>query len=104
MRWPVKPEKTARYRPNTPKFSKQTDEVSAPSVKKDTSLGKSGSNPPLRAKIFSMVKIKEEELISLIELCLYDISPQILIGKKNREIKKLKEEVKTLKDKYEKTI
>lgn len=58
----------------------------------------------MRAKIFSMVKITEEELISLIELCYYEASPSTMLGIKNREIKKLKEEVKTLKDKYEKTI
>lgn len=51
-----------------------------------------------------MVKITEEELISLIELCYYEASPSTMLGIKNREIKKLKEEVKTLKDKYEKTI
>ena len=50
------------------------------------------------------VSIKEEELISLIELCFYEVSPSTMLNRKNREIKKLKEEVKSLKDKYEKTI
>ena len=61
-------------------------------------------SPSNTQNFFNMVKIKEEELISLIELCFYEVSPSTMLNRKNREIKKLKEEVKSLKDKYEKTI
>ena len=51
-----------------------------------------------------MIEIKKEEFDNLIESCLFEIIPQVVLRKKDNEIKKLKEEVKSLKDKYEKTI